>query len=242
VQAAPDLAEALSAQAYVNFFIDWNWRVSETALRRAIELDPNFAFAPLLLGHVLSQMGQPEEARARVRRARELDPLFPHTYAMSAQVEFQARDFAAALEYAQQTTVIQPAFWIGYIQKGQVLSQLGRFDEALQAYADAARFSADNSKTLAFRAEALARAGREAEARAMLSALEERNRERYVPPTVFATIYASLGESRLALDWLERAYDARDVHLVFLPVDPRWDGLRKEPRFVALLQRCDFFK
>jgi hypothetical protein len=41
---------------------------------------------------------------------------------------------------------------------------------------------------------------------------------------------------------LDRAYEARDVHLVFLPVDPRWDAYRSDPRFGALVERCGFAK
>jgi hypothetical protein len=41
-------------------------------------------------------------------------------------------------------------------------------------------------------------------------------------------------------EWLDRGYAARAVHLVFLPVDPKWDPFRKDPRFQALLARCDF--
>jgi hypothetical protein len=41
-------------------------------------------------------------------------------------------------------------------------------------------------------------------------------------------------------DWLDRAYAARDVHLMFLPVDAKWDEYREDPRFVALLSRCGF--
>ena len=49
-----------------------------------------------------------------------------------------------------------------------------------------------------------------------------------------------LGQQELALDWLDRAYESRDVHLAFLPVDPKWDVFRSDPRFVGLLRRCDF--
>jgi hypothetical protein len=35
---------------------------------------------------------------------------------------------------------------------------------------------------------------------------------------------------------------ARDVHLVFLPVDAKWDAYRDDPRFEALLARCGFMR
>jgi hypothetical protein len=55
-----------------------------------------------------------------------------------------------------------------------------------------------------------------------------------------ALIHAGLGERERALLWLERAYSARDVHLVYLTVDPKWDSYRADPRFEALLVRCGF--
>ena len=42
------------------------------------------------------------------------------------------------------------------------------------------------------------------------------------------------------MEWLAKAYDARDVHLIYLPVDPKWDPYRADPRFQALLTRCGF--
>ena len=42
------------------------------------------------------------------------------------------------------------------------------------------------------------------------------------------------------MEWLAKAYDARDVHLIYLPVDPKWDPYRVDPRFQALLTRCGF--
>ncbi len=44
----------------------------------------------------------------------------------------------------------------------------------------------------------------------------------------------------MALVWLERAYDAQDMHLIFLPVDPKWDSYRADSRFEALIVRCGF--
>jgi hypothetical protein len=53
-------------------------------------------------------------------------------------------------------------------------------------------------------------------------------------------VHAGLGERDAMFDWVVRAYAARDVHLMFLPVDAKWDEYREDPRFVALLSRCRF--
>jgi hypothetical protein len=60
-----------------------------------------------------------------------------------------------------------------------------------------------------------------------------------VPPSNIAMIYAGLGETENALCWLEKGLESRDVRLVFLLADPRWDGIREEPRFRNLSLRLN---
>ena len=63
------------------------------------------------------------------------------------------------------------------------------------------------------------------------------------PPYNMALVYAGLGQRVSAFKWLEDAYKVRDVHLVFLVAgDPKWDVLREDPRFRALVERCDFMR
>ena len=241
IEQAPSLAEAQFAQGYVQFWLEPNWNSAETHLRRAIAIDPNNALAHLMLAHVLSQKGEHVEARTIARRARELDPLFPMSYALSSQVAFQARDYAAAVEYARQAIAINPEFWIGHIQLGQVQEQLGAAEEALQAFRNAERYSGGNSKTLAMQGHLLAREGRREEALAIFGRLEAAAGERYVPPYAFALVHAGLGDADAAFRELERGLQAGDVHLAFVPVDPKWDHLRDDPRFADLIERCGFF-
>jgi TolB-like protein/DNA-binding winged helix-turn-helix (wHTH) protein/Flp pilus assembly protein TadD len=235
-----ELAEVQIAHGYFHYLLDWNWRQAETAFRKAVTLDPNSAIAHLMLGHVLSQLGEHAEARLMARRARELDPFFSHTFALSATIAFQAHDFASAVEFGRQAVAINPEGWVGHLNLGQAQAELGQYTEALQSFDHAARYSSDNFKSLGFRAYVLARMGRESEARAVIAVLEAQSRERYVPPYVIALIHAGLDEREATFEWLERAYHARDVHLVFLAVDPRWDDLRDDPRFESLLRRCGF--
>jgi TolB-like protein/DNA-binding winged helix-turn-helix (wHTH) protein/Tfp pilus assembly protein PilF len=240
VRADPRLAEAQTSLGIVAFYLDWNWPAAEAAFRRAIALDPGYDLAHRYLAHVLSQGGRHDEAQAIVLRARGLDPFSAMNHAMSSQFAFQARDYPAAVRHARQAIVVDPGFWIGHIVLGQAEEQLGRPDAAFEAFQDAARLSSGNTKTMAFRGHVLARLGRAAEARDILRTLASLSGERYVPPYTIALVHAGLGERDAAFASLDRAYEARDVHLVFLPVDPRWDACRSDPRFRALVERCGF--
>ena len=160
-----------------------------------------------------------------MRRARELDPLFAMRYAISSQVAFQAGDSALAIEYARHAIALDPDFWIGHFMLAQAHEQLGQTDLALDVLTPAARFSGSNSKALSLRGYVLAKIGRPDEARELLATLETVSRQRYMPPYTFALIHAGLGEPEAVFDWLERAYAARDVHLVLSARRPQVGSL-----------------
>jgi tetratricopeptide (TPR) repeat protein len=240
VRANAKLAEAQYALGYLNWALEWDWPAAETAFRRAIDLDPRYAWAHLSLGHALSQSGRHSEALAAMRRARELAPQSAMVYALSSQVAFQAREYRAALDHASQAIALDQEFWIGHIMRGQAYAQSGQPELALDAFAIAARFSGDNSKALALRGYVLATTGHRDKAHEVLTTLDLLSRKRYVPPYSQALVHAGLGERDAVFEWLNRAFDVHDVHLIYLPVDPKWDPYRSDPRFAALLTRCRF--
>jgi len=83
---------------------------------------------------------------------------------------------------------------------------------------------------------AWAASGHRAEAEGILVRLRELSSKEYVSPTAVAEIYAALGQHRVALGWLERAYRERDAGMVGLAVDSNFDHLRSDPRFKNLLR------
>jgi Flp pilus assembly protein TadD len=240
LRANPNLAESQFAAGYVNWLLDWEWTAAETAFRLAIRLDPSNSAVYRTLGHALSQSGRQSEAETFMSRARELEPMESLSHALSAQVAFQARHYPAAVEHARKAILIDSTFWIGHVQLGQAYAQTGESDLALEALRDAARFSGANSKAISLRGYLLAKTGRANEAREVLRTLEADSRERYVPPYAMALVHAGLGEQEPVFEWLDKAYAARDVHLIYLPVDPKWDPYRADPRFISLLARCRF--
>ena len=133
-----------------------------------------------------------------------------------------------------------PEFWVAYYQLAQAYERLGRSDDALEALQKAGLFSSGNSKVISLRGYVLAKVGRTGEAEDLLHTLAAVPPEQYVPPYALALLHAGLDDQDAALECLERAYDAHDVHLVLLVIDPKWDPFREEPRFLAVIERCAF--
>ena len=60
-------------------------------------------------------------------------------------------------------------------------------------------------------------------------------RARYISPYDIAVIHAGLGDSAAAITHLQAAHADRSPWMVFLPVDPRLDVLRREPAFAEIV-------
>lgn len=240
VRADPDLAEAQTSLGVVKFWHEWDWPGAEAAFRRASALDSAYDFPHRMCGVMLAHWGRHPEAAHLLRRARELDPLNPINHALSSHAAFLAGDYRGALPFARQAIVIDPTFWIGHFLLAQAAERLHEDSLALEELELAARLSGGNSKAMGLRGFLLATRGRGDEAREVLRTIESIAASRYLPPCAAALVYAALGEADAAFECLHRAYAARDVHLVYLPADPKWDALRADRRFTTLLERCGF--
>ncbi|HKC66171.1 MAG TPA: hypothetical protein VKB86_21175, partial [Pyrinomonadaceae bacterium] len=71
----------------------------------------------------------------------------------------------------------------------------------------------------------------------VIEQLNDLGKQHYVSPYHLAVVYAGLGEHEKALDNLEKAADERFNWLVFIKVEPIFESLRSEPRFLALVHR-----
>ena len=97
-----------------------------------------------------------------------------------------------------------------------------------------------SSQPMTFEGYALAKSGKQAEARVVLQELLKRSADRYVPAYYIALIYCGLDQRNEAVAWLERGYEQRDPRMAFLKVEPKWNDLRDEPGFQSLLRRVGF--
>ena len=79
--------------------------------------------------------------------------------------------------------------------------------------------------------------GKRAEAEKVLATLKEQSTRHYVAPLDIALVYVGLGAKNLTFEWLDKAYEDHSTWLTWIKVDPRFDGIRDDPRYHDLLQR-----
>jgi TolB-like protein len=233
----PGLAEAHCALASVRFWYSWDWRACQEHSRRAFARNFNYALAHLFYGHMLSNTGRHDQAIAEIDLARQLDPFSPIINTLCAEFRFHARRYDEVVPLLARTFEIDPHFWVAHVVSAKICQHLEHYDEALEASQKATQFSGGNAEANSLIGFSYARMGRRSEAERVLQELQSLSMQAFVPPYNLATIYLGLGDTEKTLECLEKAYQERDVHMVFLGVEPKWDLLRDDPRFQSLIRR-----
>jgi tetratricopeptide (TPR) repeat protein len=241
VELDPMLAEAHTSLAYALWFDEWDWEQAGRLYRHAIQLSPEYATAHQWYAEYLTTLGRFDEAIREGRAAEELDALSWAMPTSLINIYYYARRYDEALEYQRR----MQALWGpgptlgGTADRARILEQAGRPDEAVVEYGRV-RALDDDPRIVAGLACALALAGRPDEAREELAALAALPPERYVPPYALAGPLALLGDRDAAFEQLERAFETHDRAMVWMRVNPRFDPLRKDARYVSLLRRMNY--
>jgi len=234
------LAEAHASLGWVNLTHDWDWQASERELKRSIELNPKYPVARLWYGNYLMLSGRSAEAVAEVRRAIDIEPVSLVSNAGLGSVFYYSRRYDEAIEQCRKTLALDPNFVAAHTILGLSYLRKQRVDEAIDELQTALTLSEGNTNELAALGYAYGVAGKKALAKKTLGQLEERSGETYVQPMWLAAVHLSLGEKDEAFGEMQDAFRDRSGWVVFLNVDPLFDGVRNDPRFTTLLSRVGF--
>jgi len=230
--------EAHASLGGILMWYDWDWAASGRELARVIQLNPNYAMGRHWRADLFSIQGRHDEAIAESRKAQELDPLSLIINGWLGRRYYFARQYDEAAKECRKTLELDPNFVPGHWLLGSVLLAQGKQAEARAEFEAAVRMAGDNPRYLAYLANARARSGDAAGARAILGKLDALEKGgRYVSPLDRALVHAGLGETESALNGIEKSFDDRPSLMPYLGIDPVWDGLRGNARFQAVLQR-----
>lgn len=235
-QLAPDDPDVLTAEGHYLFEYEWDFRASERALRRAIELSPSHSMARHVLGAGLYRVvrGHDDEAVELLEDAFALDPLSPNLSADLAMTLRRAGRLVEADEQLQRTEQMFPE-WDNRRDRADQFIAEGRIEEGL-ALLDSWPAEQEDRYTTAWRIEAYARLGDLEQARGFLERLRELDETEYVPSIMWATAYDAVGETEAALRWLEIGLEEGHPWIPRM-VRHRWLTLGGDRRLASLLER-----
>ncbi len=231
------LGEAHASLGCIHLFYDWDLAAAESALKKAIHFNPNYASAHHWYAFYLTAKERHEEALAEMKRAHELDPLSVVICTAAGWILYLAGDYNRAEEQCLKALEMDSNYHVAHIVCGLVCLQLNLFVKAVSKFQRAREFVKDDAGAAAYLGIAYARSGEKRKAEKMMLELNELSKKKYVPPYYEAAIYAGLGEKAKAIEQLKKALEERTPWLIFLKTWPIFENLHSEPDFKSLLEK-----
>ncbi len=229
------LSDAHAAVAVI-YLRDWDWKRAEEADKKAIALNPGYMNAHLSYSNILRYLGRADESIAEARRGFELDPLAVLTNEVLANAYLSARRYDLAIAQCQSALELHPEASSIHHILGWAHVYQGIFDKGREAIAKSVALDGGDqffSQDLAYIDSVT---GNQQEARKTLGRLLALARQAPVDPGLIALIHVGLRQHKEAMLLLQQAYRLHSGVMTWLKVDARFDVIRPEPEFQALLR------
>jgi TolB-like protein/DNA-binding winged helix-turn-helix (wHTH) protein len=236
LQLDETLAEAHTSLALIAENYDYDWRTAEKEFRRAIQLNPAYPTAHQWYAECLAWQGRFEEAFTEIERARHLDPMSLIIARDYSKILYYSRQYDRAISESRALSDMSGSFAGNEIVRASHIQQ-GKFAEALTEI----HGPEDNPWVWVERAYLYGRWHQEKQLQHALAKFEQLS-----PGLGLYRIGASLTaysgsdeakDKQKVLSLLQEAYLERSPALTEIKVDPKYDPLRSDPRFGALLRQ-----
>jgi tetratricopeptide (TPR) repeat protein len=180
-----------------------------------------------------------ESIRA-IQGALRLDPSSLWLNAELGCASYYARRFDLAIKQSRFVLDLDSNLIKAHYNLGRAYGQKALYDDALIHLNHARRLSEGAPHILAELGYVSAVSGRQGEADELIKELNDLGKQRYVNPYHMAIIWLGIGDKDQIFAWLEKAYQERSTWIPWLNVDSKFDGLKSDSRFQALVKRIGF--
>jgi len=217
------------------FMADWQFDMADHHFKKAISLNANdpetrFNFLTFLLA-----MKRLDEAKQQIKIIRQLDPL-AYSKPMMAWVLNMQRKYEQALQETDKLLSYSPDKF-SYHWSAQSISE--NLDDKEQSALHMLRLleEVDYSEQEQIQIQLAAEKDGLSGIYYWLLHVKKETRHigQYLPPISLARYAIPTGNNKLALDYLEQALEAKQAEILWIGVDPKYDALREEPKFRAIL-------
>lgn len=222
--------------ALMNTWGMWDWKGGESAFKKAIVLNPNYAEAHAYYSHLLNIVGRPKEAMEQIEFALKLDPHNPLLKSLYGTDLIFVHQFDEAILVSREALEMDPTNPVALAALFEALHLTGSYEEAFEA-GKLNYFNIYKDIVHAFD-QGYAKAGYVGALNLAADTLVVQSKTTYVNPTEISILYALIGNKERALECLKQAYEVHDPNLPYLLL-PIYDSLRNDPRFQDLCRKMN---
>ena len=232
---APEQAGIHARLARLEFLVEWNPHAAYDHYRKAIDLAPENADYHLLLSHLQLALGEFDAATASLERSRALNPS-NFALEMAAWIYNMQRNYEQAQLELDRLVVTRPNTLNYHVSAQSVFENSGDYDRSFQHLTKTLELTGYEPAELTQASDIFRQDGLAGVYRWLLVDREEtRNIGQYRPPLAYARYSIRFGDLETALVYLQAAAEERQFELLWINVDPKYDPIRGDPRFEALV-------
>jgi serine/threonine protein kinase len=236
-----NLVEAYEARSAISAYLEWDYNSAEKYIKKAIELNPGYAWSYFHLANQLSDKGKFEASIQNFQKAIELDPLnlafhrnFGCNYIYCSKIDRAIETFHRALDMDSEFSGGHFFLGLAYLRKSlykKALKEMQLEKSYKNPYFDSVI------------GVVYSRLGNKDKSYQILNKFTEQaiheDKQQKVNVSFYglATLCFSLEEDDLGFKWLEKAYEARDPFMHTIKIDFLMDRIRSDLRFTSLLKK-----
>jgi DNA-binding winged helix-turn-helix (wHTH) protein/TolB-like protein len=238
LQLNPNLSDAYSALALIQFLSERDWTAAERSLQRAIELNPNNADAYLRYGYFLTANGKFDDALTKLEKARQLNPLSPIVQTDIGLAHLCERRYTTAIEQLEKVVAENPDVSLPRWFLGSSYDANEESEKAFVSYLRA--LEREGGAELAARLETIKQSnGEQAAYQVWLEENLKMRKHGYFPAINIAFLYSAMKNKEETLTWLEKALEENEPTFFQIKHLTNYDFIRDDPRFQAMLQKAN---
>jgi TolB-like protein len=234
VSLDPNSPAALATLGWLRLLYNYDWEGAEEAFRHALDVAPTNVNALHWLSHLLSWQGKHEEAIEFAERALEVDPLSLLIRINLSYIHMDARNWETAFRLRDELTspdalpALTTDSWVGKLRAESAEDAAA----ALRVWATVTGRSVEAAEEMGAEFIRFQHTGEPIQLSDDLIARLE------IGLSELPEVYASVDDAERTIAALQRAYHSAGARsLLSMKINPSYDFVRDDPRFVELLEQ-----
>ena len=220
----------------------WDFERAEREFKTYERLSPAFIYANVF--DFYNAAGRFEEAKALAEKMYRVEPNNFNSWTRRGLAYCFNGEFEQGYKYYLKAIELFPDSWYLKSEAARAFAFSGRYDKTIELISFQLQTLSEVRipRDIGFLAVAHYHNFNRGYTNELLEELKSRSSESPAgsPAYYIAMIYAQMGENDDAFEWLEKAYQDREVEMYWLKVEPTFSPLRKDPRWQGMLGKIGF--